>query len=88
MPVHLYKPQKSGSAFLTTKVNGYIFKETCCFHFYLLSQWDQLLKERICSSGSKFLPIRVDSIWIGNIFQVSKKVVSNGAYLCKYSGKS
>ena len=31
-------------------------------HFHALFQWDQLLKERICTTRCKFFPLRVDQI--------------------------
>ena len=39
----------------------------------ILFSTGQLFKERICSSGSKFFPLRVDSISKSNLIQRSKQ---------------
>ena len=44
------------------KMNGYTFQGEQLHHFHFCNptQWIQLLKERICSSRSKFFTLRVD----------------------------
>ena len=48
-------------------VNGYTYRRsnqfTCIFIFAFFFGWGQPLKERICSSRSKFFPLRVDPYW-------------------------
>ena len=46
------------------KVNGYTIRGSNSVILIVVSHinWDHLLKERICSSGSKFFPKRVDPI--------------------------
>ena len=47
----------------------------------------QLLKKRICSSGSKFFPLRADPILEGLCPLGSKTEVSKVVSLCKFVGK-
>ena len=52
--------------------------DRCCF---LSSQKDQLLKERICSSWSKFFPLRVVPFWMGFVAQGSKQKGTKDVFL-------
>ena len=57
--LHFTDTKLTGTRF---KVNGYTFKgsNSCIFIFASHLIRGQLLKERICSSRSKFFPLRVD----------------------------
>ena len=72
------------------KLNRYTYKGSGSTIFASLLSKGQLLKERICSSRSKFLPLRVDSIFKSYLMQRSKQEVTQlntNSFLKKKAGR-
>ena len=61
------------------------WKQLCNFHICPLNKC-QLLKERICSQGSKFFPLRVDSTfeWTPSARVTNKKSQKVSSFLYKW----
>ena len=72
-------------------VNGYVFSESniAIFIYAYLYNWSGLLKKRICSSRSKFFPLRVDLILKGLfVIRGCKQEVIEVIILCKIEEKN
>ena len=63
-------------------MTGYAFKGSN-FAIFFVSFGDQLLKDRICSSRSKFFPLRVELISRGFVIQEHKQKVVKVVSLCE-----
>ena len=66
------------STFQKCKVNGYTFRGSNSVIFIVASHinWGHIIKERLCSHWSKFIPLRVDPI-LGRLCPSGKQTGSH-----------
>ena len=74
----------SATFIATESQSHYILNTPTIFNSASILNGGKLLKQRICSSRSKFLPLRVDPFWNGSVVQ---EKVTEAVSLCKMAYK-